>query len=795
MSTALTTMNYTTMNFRNYLLTPFLLLSFLIFHNQSIAQQSANFELAERFTADRMQKMTGSTFLNAQWIEDTDRFWYEWETPEGKIWVYVDADDELKRPLFDRDDMAAQLSEEFSRGFNARDLDLKDFDYDTDRELFTFHVDSIEFKFHVDTDELVKGDSLKAEEDEPWATYSPDSTWIAFAREHDLYLMEADDPDSTEIRLTEDGERWYSFQADHGDTTTTERLRARVNWFEDSQKLYVKRQDWREVDELWVINTIAQRPELETYKYNLPGEDNHYQDEILVFDMESRDRVRLDTDKWPDQSLGGAYFSGGGIYTSDESDYLWILRRNRTWDEIDVVKANTETGETEVLWSEKSEPYFNVMNSYLGVINNGEEYIWWSERTGWGQLYRYDSDGNLVNRITDGHFMVGSVAAVDTTGQTIYYEGYGKEEGRNPFHAHYYKIEFDGSGDQLLTPEDANHSFSMNDDRTYFVNNFSRPDRPTQTVLRNSDGDVLIELEEVDLTKMKEAGYNLPENISVKADDGVTDLYGVMWKPADFDPDKKYPIISYVYPGPQVEPYPRNFSIGGTAARAHALSQVGFVVVAIGNRGGSPLRDKWYHNYGYDNLRDYALKDNRYGLEQLAGQRDYIDINRVGIYGHSGGGFMSTAALLSYPDFYKVAVSSAGNHDNNVYNIYWSEFHHGVEAQTDSVTVETDDGEEIKEERTTFSSYIPPNQELADNLQGRLLLVHGEMDNNVHPAHTYRVADELIKAGKRFDMMIFPEMRHGFGRYNDYFERLLWDYFAEHLLDYRAEGVDYNLPD
>jgi len=335
----------------------------------------------------------------------------------------------------------------------------------------------------------------------------------------------------------------------------------------------------------------------------------------------------------------------------------------------------------------------------------------------------------------------------------------------------------------------------MNDDRTYFVNNFSRPDRPTQTVLRNSDGEVLIELEEVDLTKMKEAGYNLPEKISVKADDGVTDLYGVMWKPADFDPDKKYPIISYVYPGPQVEPYPRNFSIGGTAARAHALSQVGFVVVAIGNRGGSPLRDKWYHNYGYDNLRDYALKDNRYGLEQLAGQRDYIDINRVGIYGHSGGGFMSTAALLSYPDFYKVAVSSAGNHDNNVYNIYWSEFHHGVETQTDSVTVETDDGEEIKEERTTFSSYIPPNQELADNLQGRLLLVHGEMDNNVHPAHTYRVADELIKAGKRFDMMIFPEMRHGFGRYNDYFERLLWDYFAEHLLDYRAEGVDYNLPD
>ena len=773
-----------------------LLTSLFLFAGYTQAQQTPNFELAERFTAENMQNMTGSTFLNARWIEDEDRFWYEWEDPNGKHWVFVDADDETMRPLFDRDEMAAQLSETFSRGFNAKDLDLKDFDYDTDSQLFTFHVDSIEFKYHIDRDELVKGDSLDVEEDEPWATYSPDSTYIAFAREHDLYIMRTDDPDSTEIRLTDDGERWYSFQSDHGDTTTTERLRSRAVWFEDEQKLYVKRQDWRDVDELWVINTVANpRPELETYKYNMPGEENHYQDEILVFDMETHEHVRLDTDKWPDQSLGGVYFSGGGIYMSDESDYLWILRRNRTWDEIDVVKANTETGESEVLWSETSKPYFNVMNSYLGVINNGEEYIWWSERTGWGQLYRYDSDGNLMNRITDGHYMVGSVAAIDTTAQTIYYEGFGKEKGRNPFHAHYYKIDFDGSGNELMTPENANHSFSMSDTRNFFVQNYSRPDQPTKAVLRDSDGDIIFELEETDLTRMKEAGYNLPENFSVKAKDGTTDLYGVMWKPSDFDPEKKYPIISYVYPGPQVEPYPRTFSIGGTAARAHSLSQVGFVVVAMGNRGGSPLREKWYHTYGHGNLRDYALADNRYGIEQLAARRSYIDLDKVGIYGHSGGGFMSTAALLTYPEFFKVAVSSAGNHDNDVYNIWWSEIHHGVDAETDTVTVEDEDGEEIEKEKTTFSSQIPPNSELADNLQGRLLLIHGEMDNNVHPAHTYRVADALIRAGKRFDMMIFPEMRHGFGRYNDYFERMLWDYFAEHLLGYYPTNIDYNLPD
>lgn len=762
----------------------------------SLNAQNANFELAEQFTSDRMQKLTGSTFLRANWIEDEDRFWYEWESGEGKRWEFVDAGSQSRRPLFDRDRMAAHLSEEFNRGFNAKDLDLNDFDYDTDRELFTFHVDSVEFTYNINQNELMKGDSLKPDESEDWETFSPDSTWIAFAREHDLYVMRADDPDSTEIRLTDDGEQWYSFQSDHGDTTSTERLRARVNWFEDSEKLYVKRQDWRDVDELWVINNLAERPELETYKYNMPGDDNHYRDEILIFDMENHDeRVLLDTDKWPDQSLGGVYFNSGGIYTSDESDYLWILRRNRTWDEVDVIKANTETGETEVLWSENSEPYFNVMNSYLGVINNGEEYIWWSERTGWGQLYRYDGDGNLQNRITDGYFMVGDVAAIDTSAATIYFEGYGKEDGRNPFHAHYYKIEFNGDGQQLITPENANHSVSVSDSRDYFVDNFSRPDQPTKTVLRDNRGRELMVLEEVDISSLEETGYTLPEQFNVKAVDGSTDLYGVMWKPANFDPEIEYPIISYVYPGPQVEPYPRSFSIGGTAARAQALSQVGFVVVAMGNRGGSPLREKWYHNYGHDNLRDYALADNRYGIEQLAAGRSYIDLDRVGIYGHSGGGFMSTAALLTYPDFYKVAVSSAGNHDNNVYNIWWGEIHHGVTATTDSVSVENENGDEVKEEKTTFSSDIPANTELADNLQGRLLLVHGEMDNNVHPANTYRMADALVRAGKRFDMMIFPEARHGFGRYGDYFERMLWDYFAEHLLDHRAEGVDYNIPD
>jgi len=786
---------------------------FLLFQPTDVlAQEKANFELAERFTADEMQNMTGSTFLNANWMKNKSEFWYEWETPNGKKWIHVDADDQQKRPLFDHSEVSAQLSETFNRGFNAKDLDLKEFEYLEDSGIFTFHVDSIRFKYDIDQRNLIKGDSLKDEDDERWATYSPDSTWIAFAREHNLYVMKSDDADSTEIQLTEDGERWYSYQADEGDTTSNKRLRSAARWFEDSEKLYIKRQDFRDVKELWVIDALAERPELETYKYPMPGEEQVYEDEIFVFAMDKeKEKVRLDldTDKWPDQSLGGAYFNSGGIFTGKESDHLYILRRNRKWNKVDVVKANTETGAAEVLWSEESNPYHNTRYMQLEVINEGEEFIWWSERTGWGQLYRYDANGNLINRITRGEFVVGDIAQVDTTAKTIYFEGFGREEGDHPYYSRYYKINFDGSGMKSLTPQNANHSFSMGDNDEYFVNNYSRPDQPTNVVLKDKDGRKLMDLEETDISLMKEAGYVAPEVIKLKAADGVTDLYGVMWKPADFDSSKSYPLISYVYPGPQVEPYPKSFRLRGSSARAHTLAQLGFVVASIGNRGGSPLRAKWYHNYGYDNLRDYALADNRAGLEELGARHSFIDINRVGIYGHSGGGFMSTAALLTHPDFYDVAVSSAGNHDNNIYNIWWGEVHHGVEKKIEKVKVKDENGNgngtgsegegksTSKEDSTKvdFVSKIPTNQELADNLRGRLLLVHGERDNNVHPANTYRMVDALIKAEKRFDMMIFPGARHGFGRYSDYFERMLWDYFAEHLIGHERTNIDLDIPD
>ena len=767
----------------------------ILFPSERAWAQEANFDQAQQFTTDRMEDKIGDLQVSPNWIEDENQLWYEFKTPAGNRWHYVDADDELQRPLFDHESMAAELNEILEEPVDRYDLPLEDFDYDTDEERFTFHVDSLEFSYDVEGDELVKGDTLEPENGEDWAAYSPDSTWIAFAREHDLYLMEADDPDSTEHRLTEDGERWYSFQEDHSDTTSSERLPTNAEWFEDSEKLYVKRQDWRDVDELWVVDALAEpRPELDEYKYAMPGEEDIYRDELLIFDVDDQERVELDVDKWPDQSLGGVYFNEGGIFTTDESDHIYFLRRDRTWEHIDVCRGDTETGEVEVLWSETSRPYFNTRYLDLAIINEGEEYIWWSERDGWGQLYRYDSDGNLQNRVTDGYYNAGDIAKIDTTGRTIYYEGFAKEDDEHPYQSTYYRVDFDGSDHERVTPHDAHHTFEMADTKEYFVSTRSRADQPPVTTLRDDEGALVLELEEADMSPLRDIGWEAPERFTVKAADGITDLYGVMWKPFDFDPEEEYPIISYVYPGPQVEPFPVGFSLD----QQQTLAQLGFVVVAMGQRGGSPIRHKHYHTYGHGDLRDYPLPDNKHGLEQLADRYGYIDLDRVGIYGHSGGAFMSTAALLTYPDFYDVAVSSAGNHDNNIYNIWWSEVHHGVEEKTRTVTEEDEDGNEEEVEETHFEvegSEIPSNTELAENLEGHLLLVTGDIDSNVHPANTYRMAHALIEEGKSFDFMLFPGMEHGFDAYSDYFERMTWRYFADHLLDDRRTDADFDLPD
>jgi dipeptidyl aminopeptidase/acylaminoacyl peptidase len=365
---------------------------------------------------------------------------------------------------------------------------------------------------------------------------------------------------------------------------------------------------------------------------------------------------------------------------------------------------------------------------------------------------------------------------VDEKNRVLYFTANSREPGENPYYDHLYRVNLDGSGLQLLNPGNYTHNAEMSDSYKYFVNTFSRVNTVPKSEIRDNTGKPVMELATADLKNLFAAGYKFPEPFKAKAADGITDIYGVMYKPFDFDSTKRYPLIEYVYPGPQTEAV--NAAFSSKMDRTDRLAQLGFIVITLGNRGGNPNRSKWYHNYGYGDLRDYGLADKKYVAEELADRYKFIDITKVGITGHSGGGFMSTAALCQYPDFFKVAVSSSGNHENQIYNRWWSETHHGVKERVD------DKGE------TQFIYDIEKNTQLAKNLKGKLLLITGDIDNNVHPGNTLRMVNALIKANKRFDFFILPGERHPYGSDTEYVFWLKADYFCKHLIGDSSISTD-----
>ncbi len=662
-----------------------------------------------------------------------------------------------------------------------------------------------------------------------WASVSPDEKTVLFARGQNLYMMDAenyakalkkeDDPSIVEIQMTTDGEEYYGYarrltEEEKGPYRFSEKNKTprvptiRINWSKDSKKISVVKIDQRKVADLWVINSLANpRPKLETYRYGMPGEVNQPQSEIEIFDLDAKSRVKVKSDRFKDQQVSiytaqvtniererargiqvdrstddqQQQQQGGGPQTAgvepkwlgDTPDKLYFNRTSRDMKRVDVCVADAATGEVKTLIEERLNTYIEYKPLFL--INNGRELVHWSERDGWGHYYLFDADGKLKNQITAGEFYTDSIDSIDEKTRTVYLTANGREPNEDPYYEHVYRIGLDGSGMKLLDPGDASHAISMADSGKYFVNNSSRINTAPESVLYDTTGAKLMPLETTDLSAMTEAGYKFPETFKVKADDGITDLYGVMYKPFDFDPKKSYPIIAYVYPGPQTESVTKTFS---PRNERMALAQMGFIVIEVGNRGGNPQRSKWYHNYGYGNLRDYGLADKKTAIEQLSWRMPFIDIDKVGIWGHSGGGFMSTAAMLVYPDFFKVAVSESGNHENNIYNRQWSEKHDGVKEVTD------------KDGNIKFEYDIDKNSEIARNLKGHLLLSTGDIDDNVHPANTLRLVDALIKANKRFDMLVIPGKRHGYADASNYFFWVRADYFGKYLIGDSASSVD-----
>ena len=764
------------------------LLSLLLFTFGGEAQQKANYKLAEKLRNVSFGSLIGKYSMSVfpKQINDTDKFWFEFTTEEGKNFYFVDPAKGEKRLLFNNTDIAQGVSLITRKGYNEKDLRISDIELSKDLTKMTFSMDGrYEFDFKTKKVQALEKKDHSEEDDEviySWMTFSPDRKYILYAKGHNLYIRgnKAKGVDTTEVQLTTDGEKYYSFARDPEDDQKDE-AETNARWFKDSKHIYVVREDSRKLKDMFVINSLTKRPTLETYRYEMPGEKDLCQYELWIIDIEKKTANRVSADKWTDQYIQV-------LQPGEKGDKLFFQRFKRTWDEVDICVVNTETLEVKELIHEVDKPYRDYHMQNTVILNDGKDILFRSERTGWGHYYHYDGEGRLKNVITSGPWVAGQVAAIDTVGRAIYLYGFGREKGVDPYYYMLYKASIDKEGVTLLTPENAQHGASFLSSKRYFVDTYSRVDMEPKIVLKNNQGKVIMELAKPDTRRLKELGWRAPERFTVKAADGLTDIYGIMWKPADFDPNKKYPIISSVYPGPFFEYVNTSFRVDDSYNMR--LAQLGFIVVSMGHRGGSPMRGKFYHRYGYGKLRDYPLADDKYAIEQLADRYAYIDLSKVGIFGHSGGGFMSTAALCTYPDFYTAAVSSAGNHDNNIFNRGWSEIYHGVKEAVK--TVKGKDGQDSTV--YTYSCKVPTNMELAKRLKGHLLLVTGDMDKNVHPANTLRMVDALIKAKKNFEMIVLPGNGHGFGGKADaFFERKLWYHFAKYLLGDESTMEDVEL--
>lgn len=619
-------------------------------------------------------------------------------------------------------------------------------------------------------DEITAGLSKKKER--PKYNYrkellSPDGKNVSFIRDWNLWIRNLETGE--EKQLTSDGIENFGYATDNAGWRKSDK--PVLLWSPDSKKIATFQQDQRHVSDMYMINTQVGASELKQWKYPLPQDKDIIRIHRVVVDLESNKVIRFKMD--PDARRGTLCDD----ITCDSSfdDNVWnedgsklaFVSTSRDHKIAHLKIADTKTGEVKSIYEEVVETQYE---SGQGAINwkylpKSNEFIWYSERDNWGHLYLYNfKTGQLKNQITIGDFVVTKIKEVDEKNRIIYFDANGREKGRDPYFSHYYKVDFSGKNLELLTPENGNHSLSFSPDRKYFIDNYSQPNVPTVSVLKSRDGKLIETLEKADISRLLDTGWKPPTPITVKSDDGKYNLYGLIFQPKNLDPTKKYPVVNYIYPGPQGGGVgSRSFSPGRNDHQA--VADLGFVVIVI-DGSCNPGRSKAFHDECYGDMSINTLPDQISGIKQLAEIYPFIDTDKVGIWGHSGGGFATAAALFKYPDFYDVGISESGNHDNRNYEDDWGERYNGL-------MVETESGE------TNYATQA--NQLYAENLKGKLLLAHGAMDDNVPISNTYLVVDALNKANKDYDLIIFPNARHGFGSDSFYMMRKRWDYFVTHL--------------
>ncbi len=738
---------------------------------------TADYARAEKLMGYNTTPLVLHGSVQPAWLDD-GRFWYRDTTESGSEFILVDPGRGARAPAFDHVRLAATLSAAAGSSYTAPHLPFTEFDYSADGRTISFDVGTRRWTCTVEGDKCTSSErpagtarkprSGRRGGSAPADAPSPDGKRTAFIRDWNLWVREI--AGGRETQLTTDGIKDFGYATDNAGWSRSDR--PIVLWSPDSRKIATYQQDQRGVGEMYLADTRVGHPHLQAWKYPLPGDETVTTIQRVIIDLDGPRVVRLrmpadqhrstvcDDVSCGDGELADAQWSPDGsriAFVSTSRDHKQEVLRI----------ADAVTGAVRDVLEESVSTFFESGSDHANwrVLFASNEFIWFSERDNWGQLYLYDlGTGRLKNQITSGEGNVTRLLRVDEETRTLYFTGVGREKGRDPYFAFLYRIGLDGKNFALLTPEDANHEITISPSGRVFVDSYSKPDVPPVALLRDAGGRLLLTIEKADISRLLAAGWKPPRPFTVKARDGQTDLYGLMFRPSNFDPAGRYPIVNRIYPGPQTGSVgSRSFS----AARgdAQALAELGFVVVEIDGMG-TPLRSKKFHEAYYANMGDNTLPDQVAGMQQLARQYSWIDIERAGIYGHSGGGYAAADAMFRYPDFFKVGISEAGNHDNRSYEDDWGEKWQGLLERKPDGTTNYDN---------------QANQRVAANLRGKLLLAHGTMDTNVPPYNTLLVVDELIKANKDFDLLLLPNRGHGFGN-EPYMVRRRWDYFVRYLM-------------
>lgn len=719
-------------------------------------------------------QVSGSSFVNE------NKLIYSTKSKNGEKFILVDINSKTKKTAFDHEKLAEVLSKEMDNEINANDLPIYSVSFSKDLKTLHFSASRQKYSYSLEDNLLSKNSSSenKVSRNEH---VSPNGKLAAYISNYNLWVRNLETDKKTQ--LTFDGIEDYGYATNNAGWTKSDG--AVLKWSPKSDKIATFQQDARGVGMMYLMSTNVGHPKLEAWKHPLPGDDKIFTIERVIIHLDDKPKtVRLKMGKDFQRGSTTDHIAGRNNELLDaqwnkEGTKFAFVSGSRNHKIAHLQVADATTGRVESIHKEEVTTYYEsgVNAENWKVLFDSNEFIWYSEKTDWGHIYLYDLETKqLKNKITSGDFLVKQIKNINEETRQIYFSAGGKEEG-NPYHNYFYKVNFDGSNFINLTPSKGTHSVKFSVDYSMLIDTYSTTTNPPITVLRNGNGEKIMDLETADISELNKNNWQKPVEFSVKARDEKTDIYGIMCLPSHYDASKKYPVLNYIYPGPQ------SGSVGTYNFRPvwrdfQAVAELGFVVVAV-DAMGTPMRSKSFHDAYYGNMGDNGLPDNIAAIKQLAQKYKGMDIERVGIWGHSGGGFASTRAVFAYPEFYDVAVSGSGNHDNRNYEADWGEKWQGLLV---------DGNAEGKADGTTNYDN-QANQLIAKDLKGKLLITHGTMDDNVPPSNTMLVVEALIKANKDFDMILYPNKRHGYGDMTKYMTRKRWDYFVTHLLNAKpAEG-------